>query len=56
MSALTAMWKTAPKGMERANYSFGSPAVKEIPNPGAFLLINPMTFYSLNKSVLPLLR
>lgn len=50
MSALTAIWGAAVRWMEREYYSFGSLTVKENPNPGAFLLRTPMTFYSLNKS------
>ena len=55
-SSLIAIWGSATKCIEGGNYSFGSLAVKENPNPGAFLWGTPMTFYSLNKSFLPLLR
>lgn len=55
-SSLIAIWGSATKFIEGGNYSFGSLAVKENPNPGAFLSRTLMTFYSLNKSFLPLLR
>lgn len=48
-SALIAIWGATTKCMEGENYSFGILAVKENPNPGAFLLRIPVTFYSLNK-------